>query len=72
MEVMKLTRMQVETLNKIAKEDFDRAAAMLDGMNMVLGTKYGWLAKEVVWFENPDATGAEKYAHVHDALAWAE
>lgn len=31
----------------------------------------GW-QKKVVWFENPEATVAEKYAHVHDALAWAE
>ena len=69
---MKLTKMQIETLNEIAKEDFDKASAMLDGMNLVLGTKYGWLAKKVVWFDNPDGTVAEKYANAHDAWAWAE
>lgn len=28
----------------------------------------GW-QKRVVWFENPDGTVAEKYAHVHDVWA---
>lgn len=69
---MKLNRIQIATLNKIAQSDFSKAEAMLDGMNMVLGTQYGWLAKRVVWFENPNGSTAEKYAHVHDAWAWAE
>ena len=34
---MKLTKKQIETLNEIAKEDFDKASAMLEGMNMVFG-----------------------------------
>ena len=70
--MMKLTKFQIKTLNEIAQIDFARAQAMLDGMNMVLGTKYGWLAKCVVWFENPDSSGAEKYAGAHDAYVWAE
>lgn len=63
---MKLSKKQIETLNNVAKEDFDKARAMLDGINMVLGTHYDWIAKRVVWFE--DAYG--KVAH--DAWAWAE
>ncbi len=69
---IKLTKAQVSTLNKIAKYDFQKAQAMLDGINMVLDTQYGWLAKRVVWFENPNGSVAEKYAHVHDAFACAE
>lgn len=40
---------------------------MLEGINLVLGTQYGWLAGRVVWFENPNGSTAEKYAHAHDA-----
>ena len=69
---MKLNRIQIATLNKIAQSDFPKAEAMLDGMNMVLDTQYGWLAGRVVWFENPNGSTAEKYAHAHDAWAYAE
>lgn len=63
---MKLTRKQIETLNNVAKNDFDKARAMLDGINMVLGTHYDWVAKRIVWFE-------DTYGKVaHDAWAWAE
>lgn len=67
-----MTKEMVKKLNTIAQEDFDRAQAMLDGINLVQGTKYGWLAKRVVWFENPDGSVAEKYAHCHDAYTHAE
>ena len=70
--MMKLTKTQISTLNETAQNDFEKAQAMLEGMNMVLGTKYGWLAKRVVWFENPDGSTAEKYAHAHDAYVYAE
>ena len=69
---IRLTRKQVALLNEIAKVDFQKAQAMLDGMNMVLDTQYGWLAGRVVWFENPNGSTAEKYAHAHDAWAYAE
>lgn len=73
MNEMKLTKAQVKTLNEIAKTNFQKAQAMLDGINLVLGTDYGWLAKEVVWFETHDKENvAERYAHVHDAYAWAK
>ena len=69
---MLLTVEQVKKLNALAQVNFEAAKAALDIANSVLGTKYGWLAKEVVWFENPDASTAEKYAHAHSAIAWAE
>ena len=70
--MMKLTKAQIITLNETAKTDFPKARAMLEGMNMVLGTQYSWLAGRVVWFDNPNASTCEKYAHAHDAYAWAE
>ena len=66
---MKLTKAQVISLNELAKTNWERAQGMLDGMNEILGTKYGWLAKRVVWFEDPDGN---KYAACHDALVWTE
>lgn len=59
-------------LNMIATENFEKAQAMLDGINLVLGTKYGWLAGRVVFFDKPDASTAEKYAGARDAWACAE
>lgn len=44
-----LTSTDVDILNKIAKNDFDRAVAMLEGINLVLGTEYGWIDKKVIW-----------------------
>lgn len=49
-----LTSTEVDILNKIAKHDFARAVAMLDGINFVLGTKYGWADKNVVWIGKID------------------
>lgn len=62
----------IEKLNEIAQEDFNKAQLMLDGVNLVLGTKYGWLRKRVVFFDNPDGSIAEKYAKCHDAYVYAE
>lgn len=69
---MKLTKNQIATLNETAENDFPKAKAMLEGMNMVLGTQYGWLNKRVVFFDSPNGSIAEKYAHVHDAYVYAE
>ncbi len=68
---MKLTKEQVKELNSIASEDLKKAQAMLDGINMVLGTEYGWRAKRVVFFEDT-TTVAKRYASAHDALLYAE
>lgn len=67
----KLTKAMISELNNIALEDWDRAVAMLDGINMVLGTQYGWLSHRVVFFGNNSSIAA-KYASAHDAWAYAE
>lgn len=67
-----MNKKMIATLNEIAREDFDKAQSMLDGINLVLGTKYGWFAKRVVFFDNPDGSTAEKYAGAHDAYVYAE
>ena len=67
-----LTKEMIKKLNETAAVDFDKAMAMLDGINMVLGTKYGWLAKRVVFFDNPDASTCFKYCGAHDAEVWAD
>lgn len=67
-----MTKEMIGKLNEIAQTDFERAEAMLDGINMVLGTKYGWLAKRVVFFDEPDESTWVKYRNVHDAYTYAE
>lgn len=57
-----------ELIYKINHEDnFDKKQGMLEMLNMIYGTRFGLLWGRVVRFENPDASTAEKYAHVHDA-----
>lgn len=67
-----MTKEMIGKLNHTAQENFEKAKAMLDGINLALGTQYGWLNKRVVFFDNPNGSTAEKYAHAHDAWAWAE
>lgn len=62
----------ISKLNELAQEDFEKAKAMLDGINMVLGTKFGWLNKRVVFFDEPDASTCIKYRNAHDAWVYAE
>ncbi len=54
----------VSQLNTLAKFDFKKAQAMLEGINLVLSTEYYWLNKRVV-FDDPKG-------HSHDAWACAE
>ena len=61
----------VKRLNEMAQENFEKAEAMLDGINLVLGTEYGWLNKRVVFFDDTSSV-ASKYATAHDAYAHAE
>lgn len=61
---------RIKHINEVAQENFDKAQGMLEMMNEICGTKFGWLNKRVVFFENPDASVAEKYAHAHDAYMW--
>lgn len=58
----------IEKINKVARENFDMAKGMLEMLNELCGTKFGWLNRRVVIFECPDGSTAEKYAHCHDAL----
>ena len=57
----------IRALNIVAKVDFEVAQVMLDECNEHWGTAYGWLNRRVVFFDDPDASLAEKYAHCHDA-----
>lgn len=68
---MKLTKEQVSKLNTIAQEDFEKAKAMLDGINMALGTEYDWLCKRVIYSDDTSSVAA-RYATCHDAWANAE
>ena len=54
------------------EENFNKAQGMLEMFNSVFGTRYELIARRVVWFENPDASSAEKYASYHDAYVFPE
>lgn len=70
-EMMNLTIETISVLNRTATEDFGKAKAMLDGINMVLGTEYEFLNKRVVFFDDTSSI-ARKYATAHDAMAYAK
>ena len=59
-------------LNTIAQENFKKAQDMLEGINLLLNTRYEFLNKRVVFFDEPDAPTCIKYKHAHDAWANAE
>lgn len=61
---------RIKHINEVAQENFDKAQGMLEMLNDIYGTEFGWLNKRVVFFENPNASTAEKYAHAHDAYVW--
>lgn len=67
----KMTKEMIGKLNNMAAENFEKAQAMLDGINMVLGTEYGWLNRRVVFFDDKSSV-ARKYATAHDAYVYAE
>lgn len=67
----KMTKEMIGKLNNMAAENFEKAQAMLDGINMVLGTEYGWLNGRVVFFDDTSSV-ARKYATAHDACVYAE
>lgn len=58
--MMNLTIETIGVLNRTATEDFGKAKAMLDGINMVLGTEYEFLNKRVVFFDDTSSI-ARKY-----------
>ena len=59
-------------LNTIAQENFEKAKEMLEGINLLLNTRYAFLNKRVVFFDDPDASTCVKYENAHDAWAYAE
>ena len=63
---------RIRKINETAQENFDKAQGMLEMLNDICGTKFGWLGGRVVFFDNPDASIAEKYAHAHDAYVWMQ
>ena len=52
------------------EENFDKAQGMLDMFNVIHCTRYGFLNKRVVRFDNPDGSEDERYAACHDV--WCE
>lgn len=52
------------------EENWEKAQGMLEMLNSIYGTQFGFLNKRVVRFENPNGSSAERYAHCHDV--WAE
>lgn len=69
---IKMNKKMISKINEIAQEDFDIAKAMLECINIALGTDYGWLNKRVVFFDDPKAPTHIKYAKVYDAWLNAE
>lgn len=41
----------VAQLNTLAQVDFEKAKAMLEGINLVLGTEYSWLNRRVIFVD---------------------
>ena len=52
------------------EENWEKAQGMLEMLNLIYGTQFGFLNKRVVRFENPNGSVAERYADCHDA--WVE
>lgn len=50
--------------------NFEKAKGMLEMLNVVFGTQYGFVARRVVYFDDPNASTCEKYAHAHDLWAY--
>lgn len=68
---IELTKAMAKEPNKLAHEDFDRAQAMLDGVNMLTGGKYGWLSMRVIVSDDISTIHA-RYSTAHDAYVWAQ
>ena len=56
----------IRRVNETAAEDFDRAQGMLDMLNELCETDYGWLARRVVCSKAPSSNVADFYAHCND------
>lgn len=61
-----VTYEMVHKLNEVAQVDFEHAKTLLDSLNEICGTEYGWLAKRVVYSDAPLWHTANFYAHCND------
>jgi hypothetical protein len=59
----------IHKINETAQYDWNRAQGMLDMLNDIMHTNYGWLCKRVVWSEKSKDDPAEFYGHAHDLEA---
>lgn len=70
---MMVTTDMVRRINETAVEDFARAQGMLDMLNELCGTEYGWLNRRMVCSDAPRSHTADFYANCHDlevSLRW--
>ena len=58
----------IEKINKTAAIDIDAASAMLETYNDVMNVRYGFQAREVVFFADPDDDVCFRYRHCYDTL----
>lgn len=61
-----VTYEMVHKLNEVAQSDFEHARVLLNSLNEVCGTEYGWLDKRVVYSDAPRSHTADYYANCHD------
>lgn len=63
---------RIKKINTVAQEDFSKAKGMLEMLNDICGTHFGWLAKRVVFFTNADGSMAKErtaQTTAHDAYS---
>lgn len=60
---------RIDWINEVASEDFGRAWGMLDMLNEIYGTEYGFLNKRVVCSDASKDNPAAFYASCHDLHA---
>lgn len=58
---------RIQKINQTAEENWEKAQGMLEMLNEIEGTRYGFLARRVVRFDDPDASTCYKYQNAHDA-----
>lgn len=62
-----------ELIAKINNEtDWEKAQGMLEMLNLIYRTKFGFLNKRVVYFDEPDLSTCYKYMNCHDAYIDAD
>ena len=57
---------RIHKINEEAQTNWEKAQGMLEMLNEICGTQYGWFAKRVVEFRSPNGSVAERYAHFND------